>query len=152
MSENFAAGVLDRWGFGWNALQELREDIIYVSNCGFGHTGPYAEYKTWGPIVQAMSGLTFTSGLPDSEPAGWGYSYMDHTGGMYMAMAILFALLHKQRTGEGQFIDMSLFDVTVASLANQAANFLFTDTPPSRLGNAHPNIVPIRFSRWLMAI
>jgi len=107
VSENFAAGVLDRWGFGWNALRELREDIIYVSNCGFGHTGPYAEYKTWGPIVQAMSGLTFTSGLPDNEPAGWGYSYMDHTGGMYMALAILFAVIHKQRTGEGQWVDLS---------------------------------------------
>ena len=107
VSENFAAGVLDRWGFGWERLRAIREDIIYVSNCGFGHTGPYASYKTWGPIVQAMSGLTFTSGLPDSEPAGWGYSYMDHTGGMYMALAILYALLHKQRTGEGQWVDLS---------------------------------------------
>jgi len=107
VSENFAAGVLGRWGFGWEALRAIREDIIYVSNCGFGHTGPYASYKTWGPIVQAMSGLTFTSGLPDSEPAGWGYSYMDHTGGMYMALAILYALIHKQRTGEGQWVDLS---------------------------------------------
>ncbi|MBJ21512.1 MAG: carnitine dehydratase [Deltaproteobacteria bacterium] len=107
VSENFAAGVLDRWGFGWEQLRSIREDIIYVSNCGFGHTGPYAPYKTWGPIVQAMSGLTFTSGLPDSEPAGWGYSYMDHTGGMYMALAILYALLHKQRTGEGQWVDLA---------------------------------------------
>ena len=110
VSENFAAGVLDKWGFGWDQLRALREDIIYVSNCGFGHTGPYAKYKTWGPIVQAMSGLTFTSGLPDQEPAGWGYSYMDHTGGMYMAMGILFALIHKQRTGEGQWVDLSCTD------------------------------------------
>lgn len=107
VSENFAAGVLDKWGFGWDTLRSLREDVIYVSNCGFGHTGPYASYKTWGPIVQAMSGLTFTSGLPGREPAGWGYSYMDHTGGMYMAMAILFALIHRQRTGEGQWVDLS---------------------------------------------
>jgi crotonobetainyl-CoA:carnitine CoA-transferase CaiB-like acyl-CoA transferase len=107
VSENFAAGVLESWGFGWDRLRSLREDLIYVSNCGFGHTGPYAKYKTWGPIVQSMSGLTFTSGLPDSEPAGWGYSYMDHTGGMYMALAILYALIHKQRTGEGQWVDLS---------------------------------------------
>ena len=107
VSENFAAGVLDRWGFGWEELRAIREDIIYVSNCGFGQVGPYGSYKTWGPIVQAMSGLTFTSGLPDTEPAGWGYSYMDHTGGMYMALAILFALIHKQRTGEGQWVDLS---------------------------------------------
>ena len=93
VTENFAAGVLAKWGFGWDRLRALREDVIYVSNCGFGHTGPYASYKTWGPIVQAMSGLTQTCGLPGEEPAGWGYSYMDHTGGMYMAMAILFALI-----------------------------------------------------------
>jgi benzylsuccinate CoA-transferase BbsF subunit len=107
VSENFAAGVLDRWGFGYDALKEIRPDIIYVSNCGFGHTGPYAHFKTWGPIVQAICGLTFTSGLPDHEPAGWGYSYMDHTGAMYMAIAILLALVHRERTGEGQWVDLA---------------------------------------------
>jgi benzylsuccinate CoA-transferase BbsF subunit len=99
VTENFAAGVLERWGFGYERLQQLRSDIVYVSNCGFGHSGPYVEFKTWGPIVQALSGLTFTSGLPDMEPAGWGFSYMDHCGGHYMAMAVLMALLHRQRTG-----------------------------------------------------
>ncbi len=107
VAENFAYGVLDRWGFGYEQLKQLRPDIIYVSNCGFGHTGPYKMYKTWGPIVQAMSGITFTSGLPDEEPAGWGYSYMDHTGGYYMALAILLALVHRNRTGEGQWVDMA---------------------------------------------
>jgi len=107
VSENFAAGVLDRWGFGYDALKAITPDIIYVSNCGFGHNGPYSEFKTWGPIVQAMSGLTFTSGLPDQPPAGWGYSYMDHTGGIYMALGILLALIHRERTGEGQWVDMS---------------------------------------------
>jgi crotonobetainyl-CoA:carnitine CoA-transferase CaiB-like acyl-CoA transferase len=107
VAENFAYGVFEKWGFGYEQLREIKPDIIYVSNCGFGHTGPYKKYKTWGPIVQAMSGLTFTSGLPDMEPAGWGYSYMDHTGAYYMAIAIMMALLHKQRTGEGQWVDMS---------------------------------------------
>jgi crotonobetainyl-CoA:carnitine CoA-transferase CaiB-like acyl-CoA transferase len=107
VSENFAAGVMERMGFGWDRLREIRPDIIYVSNCGFGHTGPYRRYKTWGPIVQAISGLTFTSGAPDQEPAGWGYSYMDHTGGYYMAIAILMALYHHSRTGEGQWVDLS---------------------------------------------
>ena len=93
VSENFAKGVLERWGFGYERMREIRGDIIYVSNCGFGHVGPYSDFKTWGPIVQAVSGLTFTNGLPDREPAGWGYSYMDHTGGYYMAMAILLALV-----------------------------------------------------------
>ncbi len=107
VTENFAYGVLEKWGFGYEKLCEIKPDIIYVSNCGFGHTGPYKNYKTWGPIVQAMSGLTFTSGLPGVEPAGWGYSYMDHTGAYYMAIAIMMALLHRQRTGEGQWVDMA---------------------------------------------
>ena len=107
VSENFAAGVMDRLGFGYKSLCEIKPDVIYVSNCGFGQTGPYAKFKTWGPIVQAISGLTFTSGLPEQPPAGWGYSYMDHTGGYYMAMAIMLALIHHNRTSEGQWVDMS---------------------------------------------
>ena len=107
VSENFAAGVLERMGFGFSELQELKTDIIYVSNCGFGHTGPYREFKSWGPIAQAVSGLTHSSGLAGEDPAGWGYSYMDHTGGYYMAIAILMALWHREQTGEGQWVDMS---------------------------------------------
>ena len=113
VTENFAAGVLDKWGFGYDALKAIKPDIVYVSNCGFGHTGPYHEYKTWGPIVQAVSGLTYTSGLPGQPPAGWGYSYMDHTGGYYMAMAIMLALLHRQRTGEGQWVDLACTEAAV---------------------------------------
>jgi benzylsuccinate CoA-transferase BbsF subunit len=107
VTENFAAGVLESWGFGYEALKRIRPDIVYVSNCGFGHVGPYSRFKTWGPIVQAVSGLTFTSALPGEPPAGWGYSYMDHTGGYYMAMAIMLALIHRQRTGEGQWVDLA---------------------------------------------
>jgi len=113
VTENFAAGVLDKWGFGYEQLKAIKPDIIYVSNCGFGHEGPYHEYKTWGPIVQAISGLTFTSTLPDQPPAGWGYSYMDHTGGYYMAMAILLALIHKEKTGEGQWVDLACTEAAV---------------------------------------
>ena len=108
VTENFAAGVLARLGFPYERLREIRDDVIYVSNCGFGHRGPYAAFKTWGPIVQSCCGLTFTSGLPDMPPAGWGYSYMDHHGGNIMAIAILCALVHRQRTGEGQHVDSAL--------------------------------------------
>ena len=132
VSENFAAGVLDRWGFGWEKLRSLREDLIYVSNCGFGHTGPYGKYKTWGPIVQAMSGLTFTSGLPDTEPAGWGYSYMDHTGGMYMALAILYALIHKQRTGQGQWVDLSCTEAGLTLNGPAILDWTVNDRPMRR--------------------
>ena len=113
VSENFAKGVLERWGFGYDRLREIKPDIIYVSNCGFGHEGPYSDFKSWGPIAQAVSGLTFASGLPGEEPAGWGYSYMDHTGAYYMAIAILLALLHRQRTGEGQWVDLACTDAAV---------------------------------------
>jgi benzylsuccinate CoA-transferase BbsF subunit len=107
VTENFAAGVLESWGFGYEALKRIKPDIVYVSNCGFGHAGPYSRFKTWGPIVQAVSGLTFTSALPGQAPAGWGYSYMDHTGGYYMAMAIMLALIHRHNTGEGQWVDLA---------------------------------------------
>jgi crotonobetainyl-CoA:carnitine CoA-transferase CaiB-like acyl-CoA transferase len=139
VSENFAAGVLDKWGFGWDHLREIREDMIYVSNCGFGHTGPYAKYKTWGPIVQAMSGLTFTSGLPEHEPAGWGYSYMDHTGGMYMALAILFALIHKQRTGEGQWVDLSCTEAGLSLNGPAILDYTVNGRPSRREGRPEGN-------------
>jgi benzylsuccinate CoA-transferase BbsF subunit len=116
VTENFAAGVLDRLGFGYERLREIRPDVIYVSNSGFGHSGPYREFKTWGPIVQAVSGLTFTSGLPGEEPAGYGFSYMDHGAAAFMAIAVLAALHHRERTGEGQWIDLAS---TVAGLTLQ---------------------------------
>ena len=114
VTENFAVGVLDKWGFGYEKLKTIKPDIVYVSNCGFGHEGPYSQFKTWGPIVQAVSGLTYSSGLSGQEPAGWGYSYMDHTGGYYMAMAIMLALLHRNRTGEGQWVDLSCSDAALS--------------------------------------
>lgn len=107
VTENFAAGVLEKWGFGYADLKRIKADIVYVSNCGFGHNGPYSRFKTWGPIVQAISGLTFSSGLPGQPPAGWGYSYMDHTGGYYMAMAIMLALLERDNSGRGQWVDLA---------------------------------------------
>ena len=110
VTENFAAGVMERLGFGYEQLRQIREDIVYVSNNGFGATGPYGSYKSWGPIAQAVSGLTFTSGLPDQPPAGWGYSFMDHTGAYYMATAVLMALLHRRRTGEGQWVDLACIE------------------------------------------
>ncbi|WP_299577237.1 CoA transferase [uncultured Williamsia sp.] len=105
--ENFAAGVMERRGFGYDRLREIKPDIIYVANCGFGHTGPYRDFKTWGPIVQALSGLTFNSGLPDTEPAGWGFSYMDHMAAYHATVAILGALHQRARTGSGEYIDLA---------------------------------------------
>jgi benzylsuccinate CoA-transferase BbsF subunit len=139
VTENFAAGVLDKWGFGYERLKEIRSDIIYVSNCGFGHVGPYTKFKTWGPIVQALSGLTFTSGLPDMEPAGWGYSYMDHNGGTYMATAVLLALLHRQRTGEGQWVDMACCDSGLTLNGPAILDYTVNGRPTRRTGQPNSN-------------
>jgi benzylsuccinate CoA-transferase BbsF subunit len=114
VTENFAAGVMERLGFGYERLRQLRADVVYVSNCGFGQSGPYRPFKSWGPIVQAVCGLTHTSGLPGREPAGWGYSYMDHTGGYVMAIALLAALYHQRRTGEGQWVDLACMEAGIA--------------------------------------
>ena len=105
--ENFSAGVLDDWGIGYEQLKAARQDIIYVSMAGLGQSGRNKNYTTLGPVVQALSGLTQSSGLPDAPPAGWGWSYMDNTGGMYAVMVILTALHHRQQTGEGQWVDLS---------------------------------------------
>ncbi len=134
VSENFAAGVLARLGFPYERLREIRADVIYVSNCGFGHRGPYSSFKTWGPIVQSCCGLTFTSGLPDMPPAGWGYSYMDHHGGNFMAIAILAALIHRNRAGEGQWIDMSCTDAGAGLLGPVVLDYTVNGRPCRREG------------------
>jgi len=139
VAENFASGVLERWGFGYERLRALRPEIVYVSNCGFGHVGPYASFKTWGPIVQAVCGLTFTSGLPDREPAGWGYSYMDHTGGMLMAIAILLALLHRERTGEGQWVDLACTEAGLTLHGPAILDWTVNGRPMRRPGSPHSN-------------
>ncbi|MEX1104196.1 MAG: CoA transferase, partial [Dehalococcoidia bacterium] len=105
--ENFSSGIMESWGLDYPQLKEIREDIIYCSISGFGHSGRDKAFTTWGPTAQALSGLTYMSGLPGKPPAGWGYSYMDHTAGYYGAIAIMAALHHRKLTGEGQHIDIS---------------------------------------------
>lgn len=105
--ENFSSRVMENWGLGYEELRRLRPDIVYVSMAGFGHTGRHHHYNTMGPSAQALSGLTHLSGLPGAPPAGWGWSYLDDTGGMYGAMCALTALYNRNVTGEGQHVDLS---------------------------------------------
>jgi crotonobetainyl-CoA:carnitine CoA-transferase CaiB-like acyl-CoA transferase len=105
--ENFSTGILDSWGLSYDEMTKIKPDIVYVSMAGLGQWGRNKHYNTAGPIVQAISGLTFISGLPGAPPAGWGWSYMDNTGGMYAVMCVLTALHHRNSTGEGQWVDMS---------------------------------------------
>jgi len=114
VTESFAAGTLERWGLGYEAMRAVREDVVYVSMCGFGHSGPDAAHVTMGPTAQALTGLTFLVGLPDRPPAGWSFSYLDHVGGYLGAVAILAGLHHRRRTGEGQHIDVSQLEPATA--------------------------------------
>ncbi|MCW0215118.1 MAG: CoA transferase [Pseudonocardia sp.] len=105
--ESFSAGVMERWGLGYGRLRELREDIIYLSLSGFGHSGRYTTYDTWGPTAQAFNGITALSGIPGAPPAGWGFSYMDLSAGYMSTVALLAALHHRDETGEGQYVDVA---------------------------------------------
>jgi benzylsuccinate CoA-transferase BbsF subunit len=139
VTENFAAGVMERLGFGFEQLRELKPDILYVSNCGFGQVGPYRSFKSWGPIAQAVSGITFSSGLPDREPAGWGFSYMDHTGAYVMAIALLSGLYHRARTGEGQWIDLSCTEAGAALTGPSLLDATVNGRPLRRPGSPNSN-------------
>lgn len=105
--ENFSSRVLVKWGLGYDELVKLKPDIVYVSMSGYGHTGRNHSYTTFGPAAQATCGLTQLSGLPDAPPAGWGWSYMNDTGGMYGAMCALTGLYHRNQSGQGQHIDQT---------------------------------------------
>jgi crotonobetainyl-CoA:carnitine CoA-transferase CaiB-like acyl-CoA transferase len=114
VTESFALGTMDRWGLSYDVMREQRDDVIYVSMSGYGHAGPDASYITMGPTAQALTGLTYLVGLPGREPAGWSFSYLDHVGGYLGAVAVLQALLHRKRTGEGQYVDVSQLEPATA--------------------------------------
>lgn len=139
VTENFSAGVMERWGFSYEVMRAIKPDIIYVSNCGFGHSGPYRHFKTWGPVVQAVSGLTFQSALPNMPPAGWGFSHMNHTGGYFMAIAILLALYHRNKTGEGQYVDLSCTDAALTLNGPTLLDYTVNKRPLRRDGSPHSN-------------
>ncbi|MDA8047301.1 MAG: CoA transferase [Actinomycetota bacterium] len=139
VTENFAAGVMARMGFSYEDLRSIREDIIYVSNSGFGHSGPYSTYKTFGPVVQAACGLTFGVGAPDAAPAGWGFSYMDHMGANLMVVALLAAVAHRNRTGEGQWVDMSCTEAGLGLTGPDLLDYTVNDRPLRRPGRPDSN-------------
>ncbi|MBI1417024.1 MAG: CoA transferase [Limimaricola sp.] len=140
--ENFKVGGLVKYGLDYASLSALNPRLIYCSITGFGQDGPYAARAGYDYILQGMSGLMSITGEPDRQPQKVGVAVTDLMTGVYATTAILAALHQRGVTGRGQQIDMALFDVAVAMTANQAMNYLTTGTPPTRLGNAHPNIVP----------
>ncbi len=144
--ENFKVGGLAHYGLDFASLQAINPRLIYCSITGFGQDGPYAERAGYDLMIQAMSGMMSITGKPEGTPGGTpqrvGVALTDLFTGVYACSAILAAVEARHRTGEGQHIDMSLLDVGVALLANQAAGFLNTGKVPTRQGNTHPSLVP----------
>ena len=144
--ENFKLGGLARYGLDYDSLKAVNPRLVYCSITGFGQHGPYAGRAGYDFLIQGMGGLMSITGRPDGEPGGGpmkaGVALTDVLTGLYAANAVQAALLWRERSGEGQHIDMALLDVQVACLANQAMNYLATGESPRRMGNAHPNIVP----------
>ncbi len=140
--ENFKLGGLRKYGLDYESLHAINARLVYCSITGFGQDGPYATRAGYDFMIQAMGGIMSVTGEADGQPMKIGVALADILTGLYAANAIQAALMHQRATGEGQYIDMALLDVQVATLANQAMNYLATGVSPGRLGNAHPNIVP----------
>ncbi|MCB2135744.1 MAG: CoA transferase [Rhodobacteraceae bacterium] len=140
--ENFKVGGLAKYGLDYESLRQVNPRLVYCSITGFGQDGPYAHRAGYDYIIQGMSGLMSVTGEPDGQPQKVGVAVTDIFTGVYAATAILAAVHQRATTGEGQHVDMALFDVATSVMANQAMNYLASDKPPMRMGNAHPNIVP----------
>ncbi|RFP09283.1 CoA transferase [Duganella sp. BJB488] len=144
--ENFKLGGLRQYGLDYDSLRALNPRLIYCSITGFGQTGPYAARAGYDFLIQGMGGLMSLTGRPDGAqgagPVKVGVALTDIMTGLYASNAVLAALAHRERSGQGQYIDLALLDVQIACLANQAANYLVGGVAPGRMGNAHPNIVP----------
>ncbi|MCZ6867029.1 MAG: CaiB/BaiF CoA-transferase family protein [Dehalococcoidia bacterium] len=140
--ENFTPGVVNRLGIDYEAVKAENPRIVYSSISGFGQTGPYREKPAYDQMMQGLGGIMSLTGDPDGQPQKIGVALADIGAGMLAAYAVMTALFHRERTGVGQYIDVSMLDLQVAWLTYQAATYFATDTPPPRVGAAHPNLVP----------
>jgi crotonobetainyl-CoA:carnitine CoA-transferase CaiB-like acyl-CoA transferase len=140
--ENFKVGGLAKYGLDYEALRKINPRLIYLSLTGFGQTGPSAHKAGYDFMIQGLAGIMDLTGDPDGEPQKMGVAFADIFTGLYGVIGIQSALMVRDKTGKGQHIDVALLDCMSAVLANQALNYLVSGTPPTRMGNAHPNIVP----------
>lgn len=144
--ENFKVGGLKKYGLDYASLSAANPRLVYCSITGFGQSGPRASQAGYDYMIQAMGGLMSVTGQPDgapgAEPMKVGVAVVDLATGLYASNAILAALLHARASGQGQHVDIALFDVQAAMLANQATNYFVSGVAPTRMGNAHPNLVP----------
>lgn len=140
--ENFKVHALSKFGLDYSSLQPVNPRLIYCSVTGFGQTGPYAQRPGYDATIQAMSGIMSLTGEPDGPPQKSGVAFADLFAALYGVIGIQAALLQRDRTGHGQHIDIAMLDTMVGVLANQGLSYLITGREPSRLGSAHPSIVP----------
>jgi crotonobetainyl-CoA:carnitine CoA-transferase CaiB-like acyl-CoA transferase len=140
--ENFKVGTMDGLGLGYATLRQDNPSLIYCAITGYGQTGPYRDRPGYDTVIQAQGGIMSITGPADGAPSKVGVAIADIMAGMYAAQAILAALHHRTRSGEGQYIDIALFDAQLGWLANVASAYLLSGKPPQRQGNAHSTIVP----------
>ena len=140
--ENFKVGNLKRFGLDYESLSAVNPGIIYSSVTGFGQTGPRAEEPGYDAALQGMTGVMSVTGEPDGRPSKVGAAWIDILTGLTSTIGILSALHERESSGKGQHIDVSLFDVGIAMMANIAQSYLATNETPGRLGNAHPQVAP----------
>ena len=140
--ENFRVGNLARYGLDYDAIAEVNPGIIYASVTGFGQTGPRAAEPGYDAALQGMTGVMSVTGEADGRPTKVGVAWVDILTGLHSTIGILAALHERKLSGKGQRVDVSLFDVGIASMANLAQSYLATGDAPGRIGNAHPQVVP----------
>jgi crotonobetainyl-CoA:carnitine CoA-transferase CaiB-like acyl-CoA transferase len=139
---NFAAGVMERMGFGYSEVRKLKPDIVMVSLTGYGDTGPYRDYVAYGPAQVPLSGLSSLTGYKGWPPMHAGFSYADPNAGAHGAMAVLMALYHRARTGEGQYVEMSQWECAIDVLAEGTLEYAMNGREPERNGNRDPLMAP----------
>jgi CoA:oxalate CoA-transferase len=140
--ENYRPGTMEKFGLGYEELKEINPKIIYAACSGFGHTGPYRDKPAYDIIVQAMGGIMSITGPENGDPTRVGASVGDVMAGMFTAYGVMLALFHRERTGEGQKIDVGMLDCQVAVLENAIARYVTSGIVPGPLGNRHPSISP----------
>lgn len=140
--ENFTPGVMGRFGLDYDAVKAVNPKVVYCSISGFGQDGPYRNRPAYDQIMQGVGGLMSITGEPDGEPQKIGIAVTDIGAGMWSAFAIMAALHYREKSGEGQYIDISMLDAQVAWLTYQAAFFFANGEAPKRMGAAHPTLVP----------
>lgn len=145
--ENFKVGGLAKYGLDYESMRTINPRLVYCSITGFGQTGPYADRPGYDFVAQGMGGFMSITGEEHGGPLRAGVAMADISTGMYATVSMLAALRHAERTGEGQQIDISLLDTQIATLANQASNWLVGGVNPGRMGNRHPTVVPYKTFR-----